>query len=85
MEQNLRFYEKAILEVNEDGVSGAWKASWGWPLMKQLSVRDARSVINTGAQYGLDPTIEMVCWSCNKRWNDHLNIADFFSSALAQG
>ena len=83
MEQNLRIYAQAIQEVNGEAVSEAWKSGFGWAVMKQLSLKDARKLFKAGELYGMDTGKQRVCPGCGKKWKEPLNIADFFSSALA--
>jgi predicted RNA-binding Zn-ribbon protein involved in translation (DUF1610 family) len=76
-------FAKCIESVNGQAIDNSFRNTWGGYIFeKHKNIRDLNKISQEYNKYGYQTKITKRCMSCGKEWQENLNTANFFVSAL---
>jgi DNA-directed RNA polymerase subunit RPC12/RpoP len=77
-------YNSAIVKVNDETPSLAWKSTWGMYVFSKMETDDINKISRELKKYGMQKIVKRHCSECGKEWNSAINVDGFFASGLRQ-
>jgi hypothetical protein len=76
-------FAKCIESINGQVIDNAFRSTWGeYIFEKYKNIRDINKITKEYNSYGYQTKITKHCMFCGKEWQENLNTANFFASAL---
>jgi len=76
-------FSKCIESINGQVIDSTFRNTWGdYIFEKYRNIRDINKITKEFNSYGYQTKITKRCMFCGKEWQEHLNTANFFASAL---
>lgn len=80
--QMYAIYAQAITHVNGEEAEAKFRNSWGMYTLERMGIEDLEKLSEKMKSCGIKKTVRRTCMSCEKQWDDPIDISGFFEEGL---